>query len=134
MKLSKGIKINMGSRVILSLMNIVLLLVVLTPLFATFFSMMYMPDVVILHYGPSGPDDFGAKTELFVAAGIMSFSMFICWLCFVFCERITALQPWKNQSEKSIFMTRIILAGSIILLAVLYVVILLLIYLDSSAL
>ena len=95
------------------------LLVALSPLASTAISMTFMPDIVALHWGFDGQvDHFGPKEELFIAAGILTFCLLLCWGCLVFTENIIKMQPWKNQSASSIRFSKILLAAVIFILAV----------------
>lgn len=42
------------------------------PVALTALAQPFLPDIVPTHYGMSGPDDWGSKSELFVAAGIFA--------------------------------------------------------------
>ncbi len=113
------------------LLYFLLLLFALSPLIATAVSMSFMPETVALHYGLSGPDRFGPKVELFIAAGILTGTFIICWLACVFAVRLTALQPWKSQSPGSILFARVLIAVCIVGIAVWYMYFLGVIYADS---
>ena len=47
------------------------------PVVLTALAQPFLPDSVPLHYGASGPDRWGSKGELFVAAGIITVIAFV---------------------------------------------------------
>lgn len=50
---------------------VVLLVLAALPVLLTALAQPFLPDIVPLHYGTNGPDEWGPKGELFVAAGIV---------------------------------------------------------------
>lgn len=50
----------------------VLLVLAALPIILTALAQPFLPDTVPLHYGMNGPDEWGPKGKLFVAAGIVS--------------------------------------------------------------
>ena len=66
------------------------------PVVLTALAQPFLPDSVPLHYGASGPDRWGSKGELFVAAGIITVIAFVLVTVYAVVEhqRETGREDW----------------------------------------
>ena len=66
------------------------------PVVLTALAQPFLPDSVPLHYGASGPDRWGSKGELFVAAGIITVIAFVLVAVYAVVEhqRETGREDW----------------------------------------
>lgn len=76
--------------------TVALVVLAVLPVVLTAAAQPFLPDTVPVHYGLSGPDDWGPKSELFVAAGITTVpGLFIAALFAVFeRQRATGREDW----------------------------------------
>ena len=74
----------------------VLLVLAALPVVLTALAQPFLPDTVPLHYGMNGPDEWGPKGKLFVAAGIVSAIAFVLVGAYYVTERQreTGRQNW----------------------------------------
>lgn len=79
----------------------VLLVLAALPVVLTALAQPFLPDTVPLHYGMNGPDEWGPKGELFVAAGIVSAIAFVLAGAYYVTERQreTGRQDWIVADE-----------------------------------
>lgn len=79
----------------------VLLVLAALPVVLTALAQPFLPDTVPLHYGMNGPDEWGPKGELFVAAGIVSAIAFVLVGAYYVTERQreTGRQDWIVADE-----------------------------------
>lgn len=79
----------------------VLLVLAALPVVLTALAQPFLPDTVPLHYGMNGPDEWGPKGKLFVAAGIVSAIAFVLVGAYYVTERQreTGCQDWIVADE-----------------------------------
>ncbi len=79
----------------------VLLVLAALPVVLTALAQPFLPDTVPLHYGMNGPDEWGPKGKLFVAAGIVSAIAFVLAGAYYVTERQreTGRQDWIVADE-----------------------------------
>lgn len=79
----------------------VLLVLAALPVVLTALAQPFLPDTVPLHYGMNGPDEWGPKGKLFVAAGIVSAIAFVLVGAYYVTERQreTGRQDWIVADE-----------------------------------
>lgn len=79
----------------------VLLVLAALPVVLTALAQPFLPDTVPLHYGMNGPDEWGPKGKLFVAAGIVSVIALVLVGAYYVTERQreTGRQDWIVADE-----------------------------------
>lgn len=86
---------------------IILVALAVLPVVFTAAAQPFLPDTVPVHYGLGGPDSWGPKSELFVAAGITTvLGLFIAALFAVFeHQRATGREDWIVFNDGTIGMS-----------------------------